>query len=757
MKRYNISAIVKNVSGRALLELLRLKARCLRAPRKDTAQTQDADRVQEVASDASSEVFLETAPAVSAARSMMDALDSFLGQKLKAFLSNPEARMALPLARRPKISILIAFFNRAAYTLACLESLAAHADEDCEILLVDDGSTDETTGLLARIDNALVISNRENVGFLKACNQAADRATGDWLLFLNNDTQILPGFLSALLRAGESTAHCGAVGGRLILPDGTLQEAGSIIWNDGSCAGYGRGDDPFKPEYSYLREVHYCSGACLMVKKRYFESAGRFDEQYAPAYYEETDLCMKLREMGLQVIYQPAAVLMHYEFGSAPSREQVRRIHVRNMEIFHHKWTHRLNAHPASSEDPLRCREILPAGKKRILVVDDLIPDPALGSGFPRTHLIVRLLADLGHAVTFYPLQFPERREPVTHELQQRGVEVMYAREGAPLDFESFLSSRLHHYDALWISRPHNMEQLGPVLRRLAPDLQLIYDAEALFVVREILKSELDGQAISPEEKHEMIEKEIALMRQADVVVTVSLQEKSVVEKFYSGIVCVLGHCHDLVPTPLSFSERKDILFVGSFLRSPSPNEDAVQYFMDHLYPKIYEATGAGMHIVGTNYLESVRRLENASVRVAGRVDDLFEYYNRCRLFVVPHRYAAGIPLKLIECMTYGLPAIVTPLIAGQLGLDEQAALIGATDADFIAKAVKAYTSETVWKALRAGSLRYVQDHHSPASFKERLNAILSSGDGEAAAYSVGPSAPPSSELAVQPASDKST
>ena len=118
---------------------------------------------------------------------MMDALDSFLGQKLKAFLSNPEARMALPLARRPKISILIAFFNRAAYTLACLESLAAHADEDCEILLVDDGSTDETTGLLARIDNALVISNRENVGFLKACNQAADRATGDWLLFLNND------------------------------------------------------------------------------------------------------------------------------------------------------------------------------------------------------------------------------------------------------------------------------------------------------------------------------------------------------------------------------------------------------------------------------------------------------------------------------------------------------------------------------------------------------------------------------------------
>ncbi len=756
MKRYNIAAIARNVSGRVWLELSRLKARCIRMPREEFTEAQTACDVQDAVSEISSGMFLETASDVSPEASAMDALNSFLGLKLKAFTFNPEARVSLPYAKHPRISIIITLFNRAAYTLTCLECLTAHADEDCEIILVDNGSTDETAGLLARIDNALVISNRENIGFLQACNQAADRAKGDWLLFLNNDTQILPVFLSALLRAGESTAQCGAVGGRLILPDGTLQEAGSIIWNDGSCAGYGRGDDPFKPEYSYLREVHYCSGACLLVKKRHFEQAGRFDEQYAPAYYEETDLCMKLREMGLKVIYQPAAALIHYEFGSSPSREQVRRIHVRNMEKFHRKWARRLTAHPSSSEDTLGCREILVAGKKRILVVDDLIPDPALGSGFPRTHLIVRLLADLGHAVTFYPLQFPERREPVTHELQQRGVEVMYAREGAPLDFESFLSSRLTHYDALWISRPHNMEQLGPVLKRMAPDLQLIYDAEALFVVREILKSELDGHGMSSEEKQSMIEKEIGLMRQADVVVTVSLQEKSVVENYYSGTVHVLGHCHDLNPTPLSFSERKDILFVGSFLGSPSPNEDAIQYFMEHLYPKIYEATGAGLHIVGTNYLESVRRLESATVRVAGRVDHLFEYYNRCRLFVVPHRYAAGIPLKLIECMTYGLPAIVTPLIAGQLGLDEQTALIGATDDDFITKAVKAYTSETVWKALRAGSLRYVQDHHSPASFKERLNAILSSGNGEAAVYSVGPSAPPSSEPAVQPASDKS-
>ncbi|MFO7570394.1 MAG: glycosyltransferase [Smithellaceae bacterium] len=656
----------------------------------------------------------------------MEKLDAFFDLKLKAFLSKSYACVGLPKTSRPVISIVIALYNRAAYTLACLESLMAHADVPCEIVLIDNGSTDETPELLGRVVNATVIRNDENLGFLRACNQGAKAAQGKWLLLLNNDTQILPGLLSSMIGTAESVSDCGAVGGRLILPDGTLQEAGGIIWRDASCSGYGRGDDPFKPEYAFVREVHYCSGACLLLKKELFERVGMFDECFLPAYYEETDLCMRIREMGLKIIYQPEVSVIHYEFGSAASMEDVLDLQKMNQKKFFHKWQNHLDSLCAYSEiGLLACREYTRHKKKRILVIDDRIPEPSLGSGYPRTYNIVDLLADLGYAVTFFPLQFPERLEPVTRRLQQKGIEVIYGPKDVKLDFEAFFSQRTNYYDAVWISRPHNMMELADSVRSIAPAARIIYDAEALFAVRDILKSDLDGLTLGSDEKQAMIEEEIGLIRQADIVVTVSDKERLIIEQNRPGNISVLGHCQDITPTPMAFDERKDILFVGAFLGSPSPNEDAILYFVRDIYPMVYQATGAKLYIVGTNVLESVSRLQDDSVIVTGRVDNLTDYFNRCRMFVVPHRYAAGIPLKLLECFSHGLPAVVTPLIAGQLGIDEQIALIGFSADDFSGKLIQGYTDERRWRLLRENTLRYAEKHCSKTGFKIQLEAII--------------------------------
>jgi GT2 family glycosyltransferase len=151
------------------------------------------------------------------------------------------------------------------------------------------------------------------LGFLHSCNRAAQEARGEYLLFLNNDTQVQGGWLDHMLALFGRDDQVGLVGAKLLFPNGRLQEAGGIVWRDGSGYNYGRYDDPSKPEYNHVREVDYCSGACIMIEAPLFQQLGGFDARYAPAYYEDTDLAFRVRQAGRKVLYQPKAVVVHHE------------------------------------------------------------------------------------------------------------------------------------------------------------------------------------------------------------------------------------------------------------------------------------------------------------------------------------------------------------------------------------------------------------------------------------------------------------
>ena len=213
--------------------------------------------------------------------------------QLEAFLASGST-LELPSSATPSISVIVVLYNRAELTFACLRSIAECLNEGIEVIVVDNASSDETPKLLDRVRGARIIRNSTNLNFLLAVNQAARECRGDFLLLLNSDAQLLPGSVSSALRTLTSSSDIGAVGGKIVLLDGSLQEAGSIIWQDGSCYGYGRGDDPMGPAYMFRRDVDYCSGAFLLTPRAIWERLKGFDEAFKPAYYEEADYCMRL-------------------------------------------------------------------------------------------------------------------------------------------------------------------------------------------------------------------------------------------------------------------------------------------------------------------------------------------------------------------------------------------------------------------------------------------------------------------------------
>lgn len=220
-----------------------------------------------------------------------------------------------PETPAPRVSIVIPIFNKALYTYNCLLTLQ-QCDPDLakEIIIVNNASSDETAKLLAQLHGSVqIINNLENLGFVEACRQGAARARGEFILFLNNDTQVMPNWLISMVNALDNDPTVGITGSKLIYPDGRLQEAGGIIFNDASGWNYGRFFDPTDAEFDHSREVDYCSGASLLIRKTLWERLGGFDTRYAPAYYEDTDLCFAARQAGYKVLYCHDSEVVHHE------------------------------------------------------------------------------------------------------------------------------------------------------------------------------------------------------------------------------------------------------------------------------------------------------------------------------------------------------------------------------------------------------------------------------------------------------------
>lgn len=262
----------------------------------------------------------------------------FVRRRLKGlFIQAPKpSSISLPVSDSPSVSIIVPVYNQIAYTLRCLESLA-HAQEPeggIEVICADDRSTDETPHVLSSIEGLKVIRNDTNLGFLRSVNSAARQARGKYLLLLNNDTTVAPDFLRPMLETLRNDPTVGAVGSKLVFPNGRVQEFGCAVLPTGDTQFLEFEADSGREDLSGLREVDYCSAASLLIEKSLWDELGGFCEDFAPAYYEDVDLCMRIRAKGLKVVVDGRSVVEHWLRVSASGGQPA----TKNRKLFVQRW-----------------------------------------------------------------------------------------------------------------------------------------------------------------------------------------------------------------------------------------------------------------------------------------------------------------------------------------------------------------------------------------------------------------------------------
>jgi O-antigen biosynthesis protein len=652
-------------------------------------------------------------------------LRDFLGQGKTLAFKHPSAR--------PRVSVLIAVWNQAAFTFACLENLrAVIADLDCEVLILDNASTDDSSLLWAATKGVRITRNSTNQGFLLAMNQLAREARGDHLLLLNNDATLEPGALHHALESIARKPGIGAVGARVIHPDGKLQEAGCTIWRDGTCRGYGRGfpaDDPRVMDWKY---TDYVSGVFLLTPRDTFIALGGFDESFAPAYYEDTDYCARLWQRGLSVVCDPRIVVHHFEFGSAGTEESALAQQHLNRDRFvrlHQVWLSRQPVQPGSPDDDPPCRSSAYTG--HVLIIDDTVPALHYGAGTPRLVSILRHLTKLGWKITLYPVAFPRSANPW---FTAQFLSEIRLADGLGLGLiGDFLRQNGSHFDAIFVSRPHNMKHVNDALSSLAVplhNLPVIYDAEAVYALRDLARMRLTGlPAPDAPDLETLLSEETSLAANARSIIAVSPCEAEIFAAAFSGEkpIHVLGHtCGYPSQAGTGFESRRGLLFIGRLVEDNSPNVDSIIWFMNEVHPLMAPDERPRVLIIGNNQAPSLAGLNHPGITFLGSIDDLAPYYEAARVFIAPTRFAAGVPLKVVEAAAHRIPVVCTSILARQLGwTHEKEALVADTPADFAACCLRLHSDPILWENISTRAHDHYRLHFDPDQFSRQLEVIF--------------------------------
>ncbi len=644
---------------------------------------------------------------------------------------NRKTKVVLPAVTSPKVSIIIPMYNQLDYTFNCVYSVFKSSEfKDYEIIIADDNSKENAELLKESFENIVLIRNPENLGFLKNCNNAAQQARGEYLVFLNNDTQVQQNWLEELLNIFTNFDKVGIAGSKLVYPDGALQEAGGIIWQDGSGWNYGNRDNPFRSEYNYVKEADYISGASIMIPKRLWDELGGFDELYLPAYCEDSDLCFKVRDKGFKVMYQPFSVVVHFEGVTHGKRvsKGIKQYQVVNQRKFYERWQHELQKKSRNGENVFFERDRT-LGKKHVLVIDHYLPTIDKDAGSRTIANFIDSLLELGYTVMF----LGENQNSSMHYqalYQGKGVHVLYGHEFNFYDksWRKYLKQHLNDIDAFVLSRSHVCKPILSFLKDCNYKGNTIYYGHDLG----FLRMEQEGKAKNDQDMirqaRNLKEQEDFMYANASSSLVISSEETAYLKKYITQpLHYVPPYFFDVRDDLPSYSSREGILFVGGF--NHPPNRDAILWFLDEIYEPLHQQHIA-LTIAGSKMPKSVFKYKErfSLLNVLSDVsnDELEGLYAKTRIAVVPLKSGAGVKGKVIEAMAKGVPVVGTDIAFEGMPKNEQYLYKGAnTPQELIDNILAVYSDENKWKTLSGFGKQYVRDNFNKQTMKDVFKKIV--------------------------------
>jgi len=626
---------------------------------------------------------------------------------------------------RPKVSIVIPVHNKFSVTYHCLASLLLAPNEaPFEVVLVDDGSKDETTAIMNVVKGIEYVRNENAEGFVRACNLGAGLARGDYVVMLNNDTEVTAGWIDELLNVFETFQGVGLAGAKLVYPSGALQEAGGIVWSNGQPWNYGRDGNAKDPRYNYVRQVDYISGACIMLPTHLWKELGGFDEAFAPAYFEDTDLAFRVREKGFKTVYTPFSEVVHFEgVSSGTSTESgMKRYQMINQPKFRARWADAYKNHGRLGQqtDLIKDRNV----DYRALVIDALTPQPDKDAGSYAAVQEMRILQSLGFKLTFIPENL-EYLGAYTEELQRMGIECQYAPFTPSV--AQFIKQRGAEFDVVYITRFYVADKYINLIRRAAPQAKIVFNNADLHFLREVRMGIANRD-------HDRIEKatltrdtELAVMRRVDLVLSYNEVEHAVIQS-HNLDKSLVAKCPWVVEVPEKvpgFEQRKDIAFLGGF--GHPPNVEAVEFFVGEVMPLLRNALpDVRFLIYGSNVPDAMEALESEDVIIKGYVTNVADVYDSCRVFVAPLKFGAGLKGKVAGALAHGVPSVLSPIAAEGLGIaDGREALVVSTPEEWVTAISGLYKDPEQWSRISNQSRAFSTRQFSFESGSRLMRAAL--------------------------------
>ena len=647
------------------------------------------------------------------------------------------------------VSIIIPVYGQLRHTACCLLSIYEERRRgypkdqiSIQVIVVDDCSpvAEDVKQLRVLSQQGLIklLSKSENSGFIESCNAGADAAGGKVLIFLNNDIEVLDQWLEEIISPLENT-EIGMTGSKFLYPDGSLQEAGGIIWSNGNAWNYGRGSiEPFSPEYTYIRDVDYISGASIAVRRKDFVEVGAFSKEFRPAYCEDSDLALKIRhQLGKKIIFNPFSMAVHYEGKSCGTdlHSGIKKYQIDNTRKLFEKWKHILSETQLEDATDLFHARGRSSGQVTILIIDHYIPEPDRDAGSRTMHAFIKALKELDCRIVFWPDNLYASQ--YCRDLQKLGVEVYYFTDNKCPTFEGWLSENCQYIDIALISRPEYMVKYAPVLK-MHTQSPIVFYGHDLHHRR--TKSEHSVKGIEDNGKElEELRKEKYAWNLASLILYPTYEEVRVVEEHLGPSAKAQAiQAYSIESTGLSKQmshlEKKNLathrlLFVGGFRHAP--NVDAMMWFCRSILPIISDKADFTLTIAGSNPSPDIQALESEGVTVRGFVSDeeLEKLYGESDIVVVPLRYGAGIKGKVIEAFSKCIPVVTTSIGLQGIDWEHRLAYVGDSDREFADALLEAMHDVSVHadrsQHVTRNALSFVKENYSSDSMVKAWSSVL--------------------------------